>query len=136
MPNLYLKVAPLQNPERYRSLARALTELCVRVLLQPAERVVVLIDDWPAARWYVGGEATERPTAQLDLTVAPGATTPAQRADFIEQAFQVLQRQLAQGGPLERLSHVLVHEQPVAHFEAVDATQAQRWRVPPATALT
>ncbi|MDD0840609.1 tautomerase family protein [Curvibacter sp. HBC61] len=136
MPNLHLKVAPLQNPERYRSLARALTELCARVLLQPAERVVVLIDDLPAARWYVGGEATERPTAQLDLLLAPGVTTPAQRADFIEQAFQVLQRQLAQGGPLERMSHVLVHEQPVAHWEAADAPRAERSRATAASALT
>lgn len=125
MPSLHLKVAPLQNPERYRSLARALTELSVRVLQLPADTVVVLIDDLPAARWYVGGEAVERPTAQLDITLNQGSSSPAQRADFIEQAFQELQRQLAYGGPLERMSHVLVHELPPTHWGAGGHTEVE-----------
>lgn len=67
MTSLHLQVAPLQNPERYPLLAQALTDLAERWLGAARETVVVLIDDLPAARWYVAGQPVDRPAAQLQL---------------------------------------------------------------------
>jgi 4-oxalocrotonate tautomerase len=57
MPTLQLHIAPLQNPERYAALAQALTALTARVLGKRPEVTAVLIDDLPAARWHIGGQA-------------------------------------------------------------------------------
>ena len=63
MPTLSLKVAPLQNPERYAELARSLTAITGSLLGKQPDVTVVVIDDLPAARWYVGGQDVQRPTA-------------------------------------------------------------------------
>eukprot|EP01034_Spumella_vulgaris_P039521 gene39521-48834_t len=69
MPTLVLKVAPLQNPERYRQLARALTDLTVQWLGKRREVTAVVIDDLPAARWHIGSEPAEHATALLEISV-------------------------------------------------------------------
>lgn len=55
MPTLQLRIAPLQNPERYAALAQALTALTARVLVKRPEVTAVLIDDLPVARWRMAG---------------------------------------------------------------------------------
>ena len=126
MPVLNLRIAPLQNPQRYQTLARALTRITAEVLGKPAEVTTVTIDDLPAARWYVGGNDVERPTAQLDLRIAAGTNTPAQKQEFIRQAFLELQRQLGYGHPLEAASYVLVHELPAGDWGYGGITQEAR----------
>ena len=51
MPTLVLKIAPLQNPERYQALAAALTTLTADILGKRPEVTAVVIDDLPRARW-------------------------------------------------------------------------------------
>lgn len=126
MPVLNLRIAPLQNPQRYQALARALTRITAEVLDKPADVTVVTIDDLPAARWYVGGHDVERPTAQLDIRITAGTNTPAQKQEFIRQAFLELQRQLGYGHPLEAASYVLVHELPASDWGYEGMTQQER----------
>lgn len=59
MPTLNLKIAPLQNPERYQALARALTALTAQVLGKRPEVTAVVIDDLPATDWGYGGQTQQ-----------------------------------------------------------------------------
>ena len=59
----------------------------------------VIIEDLPAARWYVGGEDLGRPTALLEISITAGTNTPDEKAAFMEAAFAELRRQLGDGQP-------------------------------------
>lgn len=126
MPTLKLKVAPLQNPERYQALAEALTRLTARVLGKRPEVTAVMIEDLPAARWYVGAASVQRPTALLEISITQGTNTEAEKAAYIEAAFAELQRQLGAGGPLEPASYVVVHEVPAPDWGYGGQTQRAR----------
>jgi 4-oxalocrotonate tautomerase len=126
MPTLNLKVAPLQNPERYQQLARALTALTAELLGKRPAVTAVTIDDLPAARWYVDAQDVQRPTAMLESSITQGTNTPAEKAAFVRAAFEELQRQLGQGGPLEEASYVIVRELPAADWGYGGRTQLER----------
>lgn len=126
MPTLHLRLSPLQNPERYETLAAALTRITAETLGKRAAVTAVTIDDLPAARWYVGGRAVQRPAACLEVTVTSGTNTPAQKAAFVQAAFDELGRQLAAGGPLEDVSYVTVREVPAIDWGYGGLTQQAR----------
>lgn len=124
MVTMHLQLAPLQNPERYQSLARALTDLAQQWLGAARERCSVLIDDLPAARWYVGGRPVEQAVLQLRLSLPQGLASAAQQADFAAQALQALQRQLGHGEALDASSCVLVEELPAGAWRHAGAAPA------------
>jgi len=126
MPTLNLKIAPLQNPERYQQLARALTAITAELLGKRPAVTAVIIDDLPAAQWYVGGEDVQRPTAMLEISITQGTNTPAEKEAFIRAAWEELQRQLAHGGPLEEASYVIVRELPATDWGYGGRTQLER----------
>jgi 4-oxalocrotonate tautomerase len=126
MPTLNLKIAPLQNPERYAQLARALTALAAELLGKRPAVTAVMIDDLPAARWYVGGEDVQRPTAMLEISITQGTNTPAEKSAFIRAAYEELQHQLAHGGPLEEASYVIVRELPAGDWGYGGRIQLER----------
>ena len=133
MPTLLLKVAPLQNPERYQALAQALTGLTHTLLGKRPEVTAVLIEDLPAAQWHVGGAPVRRPTALLEISITAGTNTPAEKAGFVRAAYEELGRQLAQGGPLEEASYVIVRELPATDWGYGGHTQAARRQAREAT---
>ena len=126
MPTLTLKVAPLLNPSKYRALAHALTQLTAQHLGKRAEVTAVVIDDLPAAHWYIGGRDVERPTALLEISITEGTNTVAQKQAFIAAAFAELERQLGHGQPLAEASYVIVREVPASDWGYGGRTQAQR----------
>ena len=126
MPTLNLKIAPLQNPGRYRSLASALTRITAQRLGKRPEVTAVIIDDLPAARWHVDGRDTQRPTALLEISITQGTNTAAEKEAFIQDAFAELQRQLGEGGPLEEASYVIVRELPATDWGYGGQTQRAR----------
>jgi 4-oxalocrotonate tautomerase len=128
MPTLNLKVAPLQNPERYAALARALTRITAQQLGKRPEVTAVTIEDLPAARWYIGGRQAQQPTALLEISITRGTNTPPEKQAFIEAAFAELQRQLAEGGALEEASYVIVRELPATDWGYDGVTQWERKR--------
>lgn len=130
MPTLNLKVAPLQNPSRYRQLAGALTSLAAELLGKRSEVTAVVIEDLPAARWYVGASEAERPTALLEISITAGTNTEGEKAAFIQAAFGELQRQLGGGGPLEEASYVVVRELPASDWGYGGCTQLARKLTP------
>jgi len=134
MPTSQLKVSPLQNPERCQALALALTLLTAQLLDKRPEVTVVVVEDLPAARWYVGGQDAQRPTALLEIDITQGTNTPAEKANFMAAAFAELQRQLGGStGALEAASYVIVREVPAADWGYGGATQlARRAMGPPA----
>lgn len=138
MPTLLLRVAPLQNPERYAVLAHALTELTAQVLHKRREVTVVVIDDLPAAHWHIGGEPlnqhTPQATAWLQIDITAGTNTVDEKARFVAQAWAVLNHHLGQGQPLAEASYVTVRELPATDWGYGGRTQAAR-RVAAAEAM-
>ncbi len=126
MPTLQLKVAPLLNPARYRALASALTQITAQYLGKREEVTAVVIDDLPAARWYIGGRDVERATALLEISITEGTNTVAQKQAFIAAAFAELERQLGYGQPLAEASYVIVREVPASDWGYGGRTQAAR----------
>jgi 4-oxalocrotonate tautomerase len=126
MPALQLKIAPLQNPERYATLAAALTRITADALGKRAEVTAVLIDDLPAARWHIGGASVQRPTALLEINITQGTNTPEQKADFVCAAFAELKRQLGGGTGLHEASYVIVREVPATDWGFGGITQQAR----------
>ena len=129
MPTLQLKIAPLQNPERYAGLARSLTRITHETLGKRPEVTAVLIEDLPAAQWHVGGQAVLRPTALLEISITQGTNTASEKKAFIEAAFAELQRQLGAGGALEEASYVIVREVSASDWGYDGVTQLERKRV-------
>jgi len=126
MPTLQLKVAPLLNPARYRALAHALTKITAQHLGKREEVTAVVIDDLPAARWYIGGRDVQRATALLEISITEGTNTVAQKQAFIAAAFAELEQQLGYGQPLEEASYVIVREVPASDWGYGGRTQAAR----------
>ncbi|MDP3652238.1 MAG: tautomerase family protein [Rhodoferax sp.] len=126
MPTLQLQVSPLQNPSRYRSLARALTDLTALHLGKRPEVTAVVINDVPAARWYVGSSEVQSPTACLEISITQGTNTAQEKAAFIAAAFEALQHQLGAGRPLAEASYVIVREVPATDWGYGGQTQAAR----------
>jgi 4-oxalocrotonate tautomerase len=126
MPVLKLHIAPLQNPEQYARLASALTHITERVLHKDAALTAVLIDDLPAARWYIGAQAVQQPTALLEISVTQGTNTAAEKAQWIAEAFAELAKQLGLGAGLAPASYCVVRELPASDWGYGGLTQAQR----------
>ncbi|BEU98184.1 tautomerase family protein [Acidovorax sp. DW039] len=126
MPTLVLKLTPLQNPERYRQLAVALTDLTVRVLGKRREVTAVVIDDLPAARWHIGAESVQQPTALLEISITAGTNTAEEKAAYVQAAYAELERQLTAGGTLAQASYVIVRELPASDWGYGGRTQLAR----------
>ena len=126
MPTLVLQIAPPQTPDRHQSLARALTDLTVRLLGKRREVTAVVIDELPAARWYIGGAPVEQPTALLEISITQGTNTEEEKAAFIQAAFAELQHQLAGDGALATASYVVVRELPASDWGYGGRTQQAR----------
>lgn len=126
MPTLTLKIAPLHGAERYQSLASALTAITADTLGKRPEVTAVVIEDVPAAWWYVGGHKLQRPSALLEISITAGTNTVAQKARFVEAAYAELQRQLAHGGEFEAASYVIVREVPATDWGYGGRTQQAR----------
>ncbi len=136
MPTLRLNLAPPQTATRHRQLAEALTKLTAQLLGKRPEVTAVLIEDLPAARWYVGGKEARRPTALLEISITAGTNSPAEKAAFVAAAFAELERQLGQAGeggdaskdgaPLEEATYVVVRELPASDWGYGGRTQQAR----------
>lgn len=126
MPTLKLKLAPLHNPDTYLALAESLTDITVRTLGKRREVTAVVIDDLPAACWYIGGRPLQRPTALLEIEITAGTNTPAQKEAFIAQAHAALRQGLAPDEGLEEASYVIVHELPAGDWGYDGLTQLAR----------
>jgi 4-oxalocrotonate tautomerase len=127
MPTLNLKISPLQNPQRYAALGAALTRITHDVLHKNPQVTVLMIDDLPAARFMVAGRDTALPVACLEIDITAGTNTAAEKAQFIQEAYAELQRQLSTGQiGLNPASYVVVRELPGSDWGYGGVTQAAR----------
>jgi 4-oxalocrotonate tautomerase len=127
MPTLNLKIAPLQNPERYAALGAALTRITEQVLHKNPQVTALMIDDLPAARFMVAGRDAAQPVACLEIHITAGTNTAAEKAQFIQEAYAELHRQLSEGQRvLSPASYVIVHELPASDWGYSGVTQAVR----------
>lgn len=123
MPTLSLRIAPLQNPAAYAALAKELTALTALVLHKRPEVTVVMIDDLPAARFCVGGQASACAIACLEIDITQGTNTVHEKQQFVHEAHALLQRML---GRLHEASYVIVREIAAGDWGYGGLTQAQR----------
>ena len=133
MPTLLLKISPAQTPARHRALADALTRLTGLHLGKREEVTAVLIDEFPAMRWFIAGHPTTRAIALLEISVTAGTNTLQQKAAFIEAVFAELEAQLGAAGLLDPASYVIVRELPATDWGYGGVTQKAR-QVAPASA--
>lgn len=126
MPTLTLKLAAPQDRERDQALATALTSITADTLGKRAEVTAVLIEELPVARWFIGAQPVQRPTALLEISITAGSNTAAQKAAFIEAAFAELQGRLAPGASLEEASYVIVREVAATDWGYGGTTQKAR----------
>ena len=126
MPTLTLKLAAPQDRQRDQALATALTSITADTLGKRAEVTAVLIEELPAARWFVGARVVQQPTALLEISITQGTNTAAQKAAFVEAAFAELQGRLAPGASLEEASYVIVREVPATDWGYGGKTQQAR----------
>src|SRR5262249_55949949 len=133
--HLQLGAAPSTSSAELRVLlAKRLTTLTAEVLGKRPEVTAVLIDVLPEGFWFIGGESFERhgqATARLAIDITQGTNTSAQKAAFVEAAWQLLVELL---GPLAEASYVIVRELPAGDWGYGGRTQAAR-RVSSQTAL-
>lgn len=126
MPTLHLQLSGEQPAGRCALLARRLTTLTADVLGKRAEVTAVLIDTLPQGQWFIGGELPEHSgvaTARLSIDITQGTNTPAQKAAFVEQVWQLLEQSL---GALTEASYVIVRELPAGDWGYGGQTQAAR----------
>lgn len=129
MPVLNLQIAPLQDPALPALLAAELTRLTEAVLRKRADLTAVIIEDLPAAQWFIGGRAVQQPTARLEIAVTAGSNSADEKARFIAEAQALLQRRLAPQGALAEASYVIVRELPAGDWGYGGQSQAQRQAV-------
>jgi 4-oxalocrotonate tautomerase len=98
----------------------ALTGFAHKLLGKRRELTAVLIEDWPAARWFVDGEAVHRPTALLEIDITQGTNTADEKAAFIAAAHAYLQRELGHG------ARCIVRELPGPDWGYAGRTQQAR----------
>lgn len=110
MPTLQLKISPPQHPVLYADLARELTAITAELLGKRPEVTAVMVEELPAARWYVDSTPVQRATAWLEISITAGTNTAVQKAAFINAAFACLQDLLGGGQVLESASYVIVRE--------------------------
>lgn len=123
MPTLNLRIAPLHNPAQYAALASQLTALTARVLSKRPEVTVVMIEDLPAARFCVGGVASQQPIACLEIDITAGTNNAQEKQQFVRDAHALLKHLL---GDLHEASYVIVRELPASDWGYDGQTQAQR----------
>ncbi|MBP6898665.1 MAG: tautomerase family protein [Burkholderiaceae bacterium] len=126
MPVLNLQIAPLQDPALPARLAAELTTLTEQVLRKRADLTAVIVEDLPAAQWFIGGRAVTQPTARLEIAVTAGTNTADEKARFVAGAWALLQRQLAPQGRLAEASYVIVRELPAGDWGYGGRSQAAR----------
>lgn len=124
MPILNLKLAGAPAQSDLGALARELTTLTHESLGKRAEVTAVVIESVPVARWFVGGEALQQASAQLDIRVTEGSNSPAEKADFVARASALLNRHLQ--GQMHAVSYVSVLECPASDWGYGGWTQAAR----------
>jgi 4-oxalocrotonate tautomerase len=123
MPTLNLRIAPLLNPPHYTALAEQLTALTARVLHKRPEVTVMMIDDLPAARFCVGGVASEQAVACLEIDISQGTNTMQEKQQFVHEAHALLRKLL---GDLHEASYVIIREIPTTDWGFGGLTHAQR----------
>lgn len=126
MPTLQLSVSPPQGDARCQLLAAALTSITAELLGKRSEVTAVLIDERPAARWFIGGETATRPTALLAIDITAGTNSAAEKAAFVQAAFATLQQLIGDGAPLHEAGYVIVRELPAGDWGYGGQTQAAR----------
>jgi 4-oxalocrotonate tautomerase len=126
MPTLQLKISPSAAPAVQAALARELTALTASILGKRPEVTALMIEELPAARWYIGAAPVPRGTAWLEISVTAGTNTAQQKAAFIAAAFAALQLHLGAGQPLAPASYVIVRELPASDWGYAGQTQWAR----------
>ena len=123
MPTLNLRIAPLHNPAHYAALASQLSALTARVLHKRPEVTAVMIEDLPAARFCIGGQASKQAAACLEIDITQGTNSAQEKQQFVREAYELLSKLL---GDLHEASYVIVRELPAGDWGYGGLTQAQR----------
>lgn len=121
MPILHLKLAAAPAAGVQDRLAERLTAITHSILGK--RREVTAIDIEAVSRWYVGGAATRRATAFLEISITEGTNTDREKEAWIQAAWRDLREEL---GELEEASYIVVREIPAEDWGYGGVTQLAR----------
>jgi 4-oxalocrotonate tautomerase len=109
MPYLTLTLSGPPSRMLATDIAACVTDLTVETLGKKRELTVVTIGWVEEDLWFIGGKTLERDSRsfQLDVKITEGTNTKDEKARYIAQVFDAVQR-LA--GPLHPASYVVIHE--------------------------
>lgn len=110
------------------TLAKDVTALLERDLLKEPEVTVVQVNLVPAERWFVAAERVEGTGAHLEVSITAGTNTAAEKAAFIQHAYELLAEHLH---PLPAAAYVALYELDGESYGYNGVTQLARRRVDP-----
>ena len=126
MPFLRLTLDRPPSADTRRHLAEALTELTAAVLGKNYSLTALAIDVIAPDAWTIGAETLaerRQATAYLDVKVTAGTNSVAEKAAFIERAFDALHTIL---GPLAPATYIVIDEIPAESWSYGGRSQAAR----------
>ncbi|WP_405491370.1 4-oxalocrotonate tautomerase family protein [Nocardia sp. NBC_00511] len=130
MPFARLTIAdPAVSADVQAELAAAITALLEKDLLKEPEVTVFHTNLVPADRWFVDATRLTGTTgAHLEVSITVGTNTAAEKAAFIEHAYELLHDRL---GPLPGAVYVALYELDGESYGYNGVTQLARRRLDP-----
>jgi len=129
MPFIAIKTSgKALGPADIQTLHQETTALIARIMGKKAEVTAVLVEDAPASRWSVGGQALDGSggvTAHVDIKITQGTNTAEQKAAMVAATRDMLRRVLPE---LSEVAYVVIDEIPATDWGYGGLSQAERKR--------
>jgi 4-oxalocrotonate tautomerase len=129
MPFIAIKTSgKALGPADIETLHQETTALMAKIMGKKAEVTAVLVEEAPAFRWSVGGQALAGSggvTAHVDIKITQGTNTTQEKAAMIAATRDMLRRVLP---GLSEVAYVVIDEIPATDWGYDGLTQAERKR--------
>jgi 4-oxalocrotonate tautomerase len=130
MPVLNIKVSAKRSPELTERISAILLDLTTRILKKKPEVTSIAIDYVHPDDWIVGGRSLSeqgKSSLYFDIKITDETNTKAEKAEYIQQAFEAFRRLL---GNLHEESYIYVQDVRAASYGYGGKTQEYRFHHP------
>lgn len=116
-------LGPTLATEQLSRLGNGITALMAGVLGKQAALTSVLVEQPPAAGWFIGGEPAEI-AVHIDATITAGTNSAKEKAEFVERTMKLIRAVI--GYELSPATYVVIHEIPAQSWGYDGRTQESR----------
>jgi 4-oxalocrotonate tautomerase len=128
MPIIQIKFSTTSTDQHLpKRIAAEASRLTATILRKKPELTAVVVEDVPAARWFVGGpslEEQQKASFFLDIKVVDGTNTKDEKAAYVAAIFEAMAALL---GELHPESYVYVHDVRAEAYGFGGLTQEHRY---------